>query len=79
MNKIMENEEKAALLSIKLEGEIGTSTHSRQSIEESFVEMAKWKDKIFNEERKELLGLVKLIPINERNQTIIEDLKLMLE
>ena len=41
--------------------------------------MAEWKDKNFNEERKELLGLVKLIPINERNQTIIEDLKLMLE
>lgn len=33
----------------------------------------------FNEERKELLGLVKMLPVNENNQTIIEDLIGMLE
>lgn len=41
---------------------------------QSAIEMAQWKDEQFNEEKKELLGLVKLLPINETNQTIIEDL-----
>ena len=41
----MTNEVKAAELAIKLEGEIGTSPHSRQAIEEAFIEMAKWKEK----------------------------------
>lgn len=33
-----------------------------------------WADKQFNDEKKELLSLVKMLPINENNQTIIEDL-----
>ena len=41
----MTNKNKAAELAIKLEGEIGTSPHSRQAIEEAFVEMADWNDK----------------------------------
>lgn len=40
----MSDKEKAAELAIKLEGEIGTSPHSRQAIEEAFLEMAAWKD-----------------------------------
>lgn len=36
--------------------------------------MAEWKDKQFEEERKELLGLVEMLPVDERNQSIIEDL-----
>lgn len=36
--------------------------------------MAEWKDEQFEEERKELLGLVKMLPVDERNQSIIEDL-----
>ena len=36
--------------------------------------VAEWKDEQFNEERKDLLCLVKMIPINGTNQTIIEDL-----
>ena len=40
---------------------------------------AKWKDKQFEEEKKELRGLVDMLPINETNQTIIEDLKAMLQ
>lgn len=43
------------------------------------LKMAEWKDEQFNEERKELLGLVKMLPVNENNQTIIEDLIGMLE
>ena len=41
----MMNENKASELALKLEGEIGTSPHSRQAIEEAFLEMAAWKDK----------------------------------
>lgn len=41
----MTNEEKAAELTLKLEGEIGTSPHSRQAIKEAILDMAKWKDK----------------------------------
>lgn len=45
----MTNESKAAELALKLEGEIGTSPHSRQAIEEAFLEMAAWKDKEMQE------------------------------
>lgn len=38
------------------------------------VAMAEWKDKQFDEEKKDLLGLVKMLQVNENNQTIIEDL-----
>jgi hypothetical protein len=41
--------------------------------------MAQWKDKQYEEERKDLLGLVNMLPINEKNQTIIEDLKAILQ
>lgn len=40
----MTNKEKASELTLKLEGEIGTSPHSRQAIEEAIIEMAKIKD-----------------------------------
>lgn len=41
-------------------------------------EIAKWKDRQFEEEKKELRGLVKMLPVNETNQTIIEDLTALL-
>lgn len=41
----MTDKQKASELTLKLEGEIGTSPHSRQAIEEAFIEMAEWKDK----------------------------------
>lgn len=75
----MNDKEKAAELALKLEGEIGTSPHSRQAIEEAFIEMAKWKDEQYKEEKKELLSLVNLLHIDEHNQTIIEDLKAILK
>lgn len=40
----MTDKEKAEKITIKIEGEIGTSSHSRQAIEESLLEMAEWKD-----------------------------------
>lgn len=45
----MTNKEKASELALKLEGEIGTSPHSRQAIEAAFLEMAAWKDKEMQE------------------------------
>lgn len=50
----MTNESKAAELAIKIEGEIGTSPHSRQAIEEAFLEMAEWKDKQFEDTKDEI-------------------------
>lgn len=41
----------------------------------SALEMAKWKDQQYTDEKKELQGLVKMLPMDETNQTIIEDLK----
>jgi hypothetical protein len=38
------------------------------------LRMAQWKDKQFDEEKKELLGLVNMLPVDDHNQTIIEDL-----
>lgn len=38
------------------------------------LEMARWKDEHYAEEKRELLGLVKLLKVNEDNQSIIEDL-----
>ena len=48
-------------------------------VHEGLIQMAEWKDEQFNEERKELLGLVKMLPVDETNQTIIEDLIGLLE
>jgi len=45
---------------------------------QSALEMAQWKDEQFKEEKKELLGLVKMLKVDEHNQTIIEDLVAML-
>ena len=75
----MTNKEKAIELALKLEGEIGTSPHSRQAIEETFIEMAEWKDQQYKEEKIELLSLVNLLYVDEHNQTIIEDLKALLK
>lgn len=41
----MTDKEKSAELTLKLEGEIGTSPHSRQAIEETLMEIVEWKDK----------------------------------
>ena len=41
-------------------------------------EMAEWKNKQFEEEKKDLRSLIDMLPMNENNQTIIEDLKALL-
>ena len=43
------------------------------------LQMAKWKDEQFDEEKKDLLGLVNMLSVDEHNQTIIEDLKALLQ
>lgn len=45
----------------------------------SALEMANWKDQQYAEEKKELLSLVKMLSMDESNQTIIEDLKGLLK
>lgn len=45
---------------------------------QSALEMAEWKDKQFNEEKNELIGLINMLPVDDHNQTIIEDLKALL-
>lgn len=46
---------------------------------EAALEAMKWKDEQYLEEKRELLGLVKMLSKDETNQTIIEDLIALLE
>jgi hypothetical protein len=43
------------------------------------MEMAQWKYEQFDEEKKELLGLVNMLSVDKHNQTIIDDLKALLQ
>ena len=43
------------------------------------MKMAQRKDEQFDYERKEMLGRVRMIPVTESNQKIIEDLTNMLQ
>ena len=43
------------------------------------MEMAKWKDEEHNECKKDILTLVTLIPCNEENESIINDIKNLLK
>lgn len=63
----MTNEEKAQELSSKFGCYL------------SALEMANWKDQQYADEKKELLCLVNMLPMNDANQTIIEDLKGLLK
>lgn len=82
----MDNKEKAKEIALEnkmtyleMENDGGVyDVDSFDECEQSALEMAKWKDKQFNEEKKELLGLVKMLKVDEHNQTIIEDLVAML-
>lgn len=82
----MDNKEKAKEIALEnkmtyLERENDGGLYDVDSFDEceqSALEMAKWKDKQFKEEKKELLGLVKMLKVDEHNQTIIEDLVAML-
>lgn len=63
----MTNEEKAQELSSKFGCYL------------SALEMANWKDQQYADEKKELLCLVNMLPVNDANQTIIEDLRELLK
>lgn len=51
----------------------------KSRIQELLIKAMDWKDKQYNEEKRDLLGLVKMLKIDEQNQTIIEDLVAILE
>jgi len=72
----MKNEEKAQKISEDFY--MPDTGFNREDLYESAIEMAEWKDSQYAEEKKELVGLVNMLPINENNQTIIEDLKSIL-
>lgn len=69
----LSNEEKAIEFATSCDGKIISFAHL------AALQMGAWKDEQFKEEKKELLGLVKMLPVNERNYSIIEDLKEMLQ
>ena len=48
-------------------------------VHEGLIKMAEWKDEQYAEEKKELIGLVKMLRVDETNQTIIDDLIAMLQ
>lgn len=73
----MSNEEKAQELSEK--NKRYNVVCSSMECYLSALEMAKWKDQQYADEKKELQGLVRMLPMNENNQTIIEDLKGLLD
>ena len=52
----------------------GCYSCENRGIYDGATKMAEWKNEQFEEERKELLTLVEMLPVDERNQSIIEDL-----
>ena len=63
----MTNEQKASEIANKYSG--------REIDRVAIIEAMKWKDKQYEAEREDLRLLVDMLPIDDRNQTIIEDLK----
>ena len=63
----MTNEQKASEIANKYSG--------REIDRVAIIEAMKWKDKKNEAEREDLRLLVDMLPIDDRNQTIIEDLK----
>ena len=52
----------------------GSGCWSDDECYDSALEAMNWKDEQYAEEKREMLGLVKLLPVNEDNQSTIEDL-----
>lgn len=75
----MTNEQKARNIAIHEMRYYGGEFDSYKECRESAIKMAEWKDEQYNEEKKELLGLVNMLKIDETNQTIIEDLQALLQ
>lgn len=74
----MTNEEKSDKIALDKCRYYGGEYDSYKECLDSAIEMAQWKDIQYEEEKKELLELVEMLPIDETNQTIIEDLKKIL-
>ena len=72
----MRNEEKARKLIEEIYPSKSLGDYGLK--EQLLLEAMEWKDEQYEEEKKELRGLVDMLPINENNQTIIEDLKALL-
>lgn len=77
----MKDEEKAIEIANKEKKYYGNPQYEMRdenwSVHECYksaIQAMKWKDEQHNEEKRDLLGLVKMLKIDERNQTIIEDL-----
>lgn len=50
-----------------------------EAMQHCAMEMAEWKDKEYNECKKDILTLVNLIPCNEENESLINDIKNLLK
>lgn len=75
----MTNEQKARNIAIHEMRFYGDEFDSYKECRESAIKMAEWKDEQYSEEKNELLELVKMLPVNENNQTIVEDLIAILQ
>lgn len=78
----MENEHKANEIAVTImsEGHIDKNGMcQRRDLERAAMEMAKLKDEEHNECKKDILTLVNLIPCNEENESIINDIKALLK
>ncbi len=76
MDKLSYDEKKAFELSSI--NKYGFSVEESNAAYNAALEMARWKDEQYKEEKREVLGLVKMLKVDEHNQTIIEDLVAML-
>lgn len=69
----MTNEQKIKNIADKV-FESGTNASFYNMAIEIATKVAQWKDEQYNEEKKELISLVNMLPVDDHNQTIIEDL-----
>lgn len=78
----MENKQKANEIAVTImsEGHIDKNGMcQRRDLERAAMAMAKLKDEEHNECRKDILTLVNLIPCNEENESVINDIKTLLK
>ncbi|MBQ3690869.1 MAG: hypothetical protein II937_13560 [Bacteroidales bacterium] len=74
------NEQKAQKIATKYSEYYDGSKEAGSTSYNSAMEMAQWKDEEHNECKKDILTLVNLIiPCNEENESIINDLKNLLK
>lgn len=70
----MTNEQKIKKIADKIFDEPHTNVSFYNMAIEIGTKVAQWKDEQYNEEKKELISLVNMLPVDDHNQTIIEDL-----